>query len=42
MWHMLMAITYILRVSTGYTLDDLKQLRKEICKVIRNESNKRV
>lgn len=29
-------------VSPGYTLEDLKQLRKEIRKVIRNESNKRI
>ena len=29
-------------VSLGYTLDDLKQLRKEIRKVIRNESNKQL
>lgn len=31
-----------INVSTGYTLEDLKQLRKEIRKVIRNESNKRI
>lgn len=31
-----------INVSTGYTLEDLKQLMKEIRKVIRNESNKRV
>lgn len=30
------------QVSPGYTLDDLKQLRKEIRKVIRNESNKQL
>ena len=29
-------------VSPDYTLEDLKQLRKEIRKVIRNESNKRI
>lgn len=29
-------------VSPGYTLEDLKQLRKEIRKVIRNESNKQL
>ena len=28
------------KVSPGYTLDDLKQLLKELRKVIRNESNK--
>lgn len=28
--------------SVDYTLEDLKQLRKEIRKVIRNESNKRI
>lgn len=31
-----------INVSPWYTLEDLKQLRKEIRKVIRNESNKRV
>lgn len=31
-----------INVSPGYTLEDLKQLRKEIRKVIRNESNKRI
>ena len=31
-----------INISPGYTLEDLKQLRKEIRKVIRNESNKRV
>ena len=30
----------ITNVSRDYTIDDLKQLRKEIRKVIRNESNK--
>ena len=29
-------------VSRDYTIDDLKQLRKEIRKVIRNESNKQL
>ena len=31
-----------INISPGYTLEDLKQLRKEIRKVIRNESNKRI
>lgn len=31
-----------INVSPGYTLEDLKQLRKEIRKVIRNESNKQL
>ena len=31
-----------INISHGYTLEDLKQLRKEIRKVIRNESNKRI
>lgn len=33
-------IDNITDVSRDYTIDDLKQLRKEIRKVIRNESNK--
>lgn len=32
----------ITNVSRDYTIDDLKQLRKEIRKVIRNESNKQL
>ena len=35
-------IDNITDVSRDYTIDDLKQLRKEIRKVIRNESNKQL
>lgn len=30
----------VTNISRDYTIDDLKQLRKEIRRVIRNESNK--
>ena len=35
-------IDNITDVSRDYTIDDLKQLRKEIRKVIRHESNKQL
>ena len=36
------SLSNYIHVSPGYTLDDLKQLRKELRKVIRNESNKQL